>query len=305
MALVRSCGPDWLDAKLAAGEVLIIDGAMGTELQARGVPMHAKAWSGAALKTHPDAVRSTHADYIRAGARVIITNTFAAGRHMLEPAGLGEDVAAINRRAVEVAKEARDEAAEAPVAIAGSICEWVHSEGKWAETENLSASLDEQAGLLADAGVDLIALEMCQSEAGSSLAIQAALGTGLPVWLGLSCRRDPDTGRLVTFDAPHGDFEDLAAKLAESDISLINVMHSPIEDIAAGLAVVRRHWPGPMGAYPESGYFIMPNWQFVEIIAPDDLVREAQAWVDSGVQVLGGCCGLGPEHVGALAEAFA
>ena len=51
MALIRSCGPDWLDAKLTAGEILIIDGAMGTELEARGVPMHAQAWSAAAIKT--------------------------------------------------------------------------------------------------------------------------------------------------------------------------------------------------------------------------------------------------------------
>jgi homocysteine S-methyltransferase len=305
MAPIRSCGPAWLDAKLAAGEVLIVDGAMGTELEARGVPMHAKAWSGAALKTHADAVRATHEDYIRAGAQVIITNTFAAGRHMLEPAGLGEDVAAINRRAVEVAKEARDQAAKAPVAIAGSICEWVSTDSQWTDPHHLSASLNEQAGLLADSGVDLIALEMCESDVGSSLAIQAALGTGLPVWLGLSCKRHPDTGRLVTFDLPHADFEDLAAKLADTEISLINVMHSPIEDTAAGLAAVKRHWPGPIGAYPESGYFVMPNWQFVEIIAPDDLVREARAWVSSGVRVLGGCCGLGPQHVSALARAFA
>ena len=305
MALIRSCGPDWLNAKLVAGEILIIDGAMGTELEARGVPMHARAWSGAAIKTHPDAVRATHVDYIRAGARVIITNTFATGRHMLEPAGLGEDVATINRCAVEVAKEARDQAADEPVAIAGSICDWVNTDSKWCEPQNLSASLSEQAGLLADSGVDLIALEMCHTEVGSPLAIQAALDTGLPVWLGLSCKRHPDTGRLVTFDPPFMDFEDLVAKLAEYDISLINVMHSPLEDTAKGLAVVKRHWSGPIGAYPESGYFIMPNWQFVEIIAPADLVREAQAWVGDGAQVLGGCCGLAPQHVSALTKAFA
>ena len=304
MALIRSCGPDWINAKLAAGEILIIDGAMGTELEARGVPMHARAWSGAAVKTHPDAVRETHADYIRAGARVIITNTFAAGRHMLEPAGLGEDVVTINRRAVEVAKEARDQAAEEPVAIAGSICDWVKADSKWSEPQNLSASLCEQAGLLAESGVDLIALEMSHNEVRSPFAIQAALDTGLPVWLGLSCKKHPDTGQLVTFDPPYLDFEGLVAKLAAYDISLINVMHSPIEDTAKGLAAVKRHWSGPIGAYPESGYFIMPNWQFVEIIAPDDLVREARAWVSGGVQVLGGCCGLGPQHVKALTKAF-
>jgi methionine synthase I (cobalamin-dependent) len=167
VALTRSCGPDWLNAKLAAGEILIIDGAMGTELEARGVPMHAKAWSAAAIKTHPDVVRNTHADYIRAGARLIIANTFSTGRHMLEPAGLGEQVAIINRSAVELAKEARDLAADQAVAIAGSICDWVYTDSKWCEPQNLSAALCEQAKLLAEAGVDLIALEMCQTELGS------------------------------------------------------------------------------------------------------------------------------------------
>ncbi len=305
MAFIRSCGPDWLNAKLEVGEILIIDGAMGTELEARGVPMHAKAWSAAAIKTHPDVVRSTHVDYLRAGARVIITNTFATGRHMLESADLGEEVTIINRRAVELAKEARDQSADEPVAIAGSICDWVYTDSKWREPQALSTSLREQAELLAAAGVDLIAPEMCQTEVGSPLAIQAALETGLPVWLGLSCRSHPDTGQLVTFDTPHLDFADWVAKLGALDVSLINVMHSPIEDTAKGLAVVKRHWSGPVGAYPESGYFIMPNWQFVDVIAPDDLVREAQTWVNGGVQVLGGCCGLGPQHVRALKNAFA
>jgi methionine synthase I (cobalamin-dependent) len=49
----------------------------------------------------------------------------------------------------------------------------------------------------------------------------------------------------------------------------------------------------------------MPNWQFVDVVDPDDLVREAQTWVSDGIQVLGGCCGLGPQHVSALREAFA
>jgi S-methylmethionine-dependent homocysteine/selenocysteine methylase len=75
--------------RLDAGEVLILDGAMGTELQRRGVPMDDVAWDAAALATHPDLVREVHEDYIKAGADVIITNTFATARHVLEPAGMG------------------------------------------------------------------------------------------------------------------------------------------------------------------------------------------------------------------------
>jgi len=77
---------------LDAGDILLIDGGMGTELQRRGVAMDAVAWSGAAVFTNPDAVRETHEDYIRAGARVITTNTFGSTRQMLEPAGYGDQV---------------------------------------------------------------------------------------------------------------------------------------------------------------------------------------------------------------------
>src|ERR671915_1409709 len=107
--------------RLDAGEVVILDGAMGTELERRGVPMDEVAWDAAALLTHPDTVREVHEDYIRAGADVIITNTFATARHVLEPAGMGERFRELNTRAVVLAKEARENAAEGEVFVAGSI----------------------------------------------------------------------------------------------------------------------------------------------------------------------------------------
>ncbi len=103
------------------GDILLIDGGMGTELQRRGVPMNKIAWSGAAVLTHPDVVRETHEDYIRAGAQVIITNTFGSTRQMLEPAGYGDQVEAIHKRAVSLARQACDNVAEKAVAVAGSI----------------------------------------------------------------------------------------------------------------------------------------------------------------------------------------
>ena len=100
-----------LEQRLAGGDVVILDGATGTELERRGVPMDGQAWSATANLTHPDVVRSVHEDYIRAGADVIITNTFATARSLLDAAGLGERVVEVNRRAVELAREARDQAA--------------------------------------------------------------------------------------------------------------------------------------------------------------------------------------------------
>ena len=304
MTLSYRCGPDWLHDKIAAGKTVVIDGAMGTELEARGVPMNDKAWSGAVLLTHPDVVRAAHADYITAGAEVIITNTFASGRQLLQPAGLADDLERINRSAVEMARQARDNVAVHPVAIAGSMCEWAGADGEMADIRHLTDAYREQAELLADEEVDLIALEMCSHPEHSSLIVEAAVATGLPVWLGVSCKKDAESGQLVGFDPPYTDFDSLVAELAGSGVAVINIMHSAIEDTLDGISIVKRHWSGPLGVYPESGHFVMPNWQFVDIIEPDDLVKEARVWIENGAQIVGGCCGLSVPHVRALKAAF-
>ena len=90
-------GNAWKET-LDGGEVLLIDGGMGTELQRRGVPMNWEAWSGTAARWHADTVQKVHEEYIRAGAQVIITNTFGTNRLMLEAAGLGEEVVQINQQ---------------------------------------------------------------------------------------------------------------------------------------------------------------------------------------------------------------
>ena len=76
-----------VSGRLADGELVIIDGGMGSQLQADGVPMDDVAWSARANLERPDVVQQVHEAYIRAGAEVIIANTFAAGRAALEPAG--------------------------------------------------------------------------------------------------------------------------------------------------------------------------------------------------------------------------
>ena len=71
--------------RIRRGEVIVLDGAMGTELQRRGVPMDRVAWSAAALATHGEVIRQIHEDYSEAGADILITNSFGASRHVLEP----------------------------------------------------------------------------------------------------------------------------------------------------------------------------------------------------------------------------
>lgn len=297
-------GPAWLDDLIQQGEVIILDGATGTELERRGVPMHGNVWCAAATFTHPDVLRAVHEDYIRAGAQVVIANTFASARHALEPAGMGDAVAVANRNAIEIARAARDEAADAEVCIAGSISDFTAKdlESSWLEPDRLRQTFTEQAELLAEAGAELLALEMMQAPEIALPAAEAALATGLPVWIGVSCRLHRDHGRLSFYDYPDRDLRDLLRAVSKLGAGAFTVMHSKVDDTAAGLKAVREYWTGPLGAYPNSGHFIMPNWQFVDITPPGILLQRAREWIDLGAQLIGGCCGLGPEHIAALRE---
>jgi S-methylmethionine-dependent homocysteine/selenocysteine methylase len=127
---------DQLRDRLAAGEVVVLDGGTGSEIEARGAPMDGAAWSALANVTHPDAVRSVHEDYIRAGADVVIANTFAAGPGALAAAGLEQRFVEVINAAVRLAREAQERVADRPVVVAGSLSVMASIEpDTWLNTE--------------------------------------------------------------------------------------------------------------------------------------------------------------------------
>lgn len=296
----------WLEVRLRGyGAPVVIDGGMGTHLEKSGVPMDDKVWNARAILSHSEAVQQAHEEFITAGAEVIITNTFSAARHMLEPGGLGDQVKDVNLTAVRLAQQACDSVAQGPVAIAGSICEWTSSDDpKWHAPEAVGRSVREQAEILAEAGVDLIALEMCQLTAFSVAAADAVMEIGLPVWIGVSAQTNKGCSSLSIFAHEELDFESQVKVLAGYPAMMMNIMHTPVPDVDKALEVVKRYWKGPVGIYPECGYFAMPSWQFVDVIEPDELAKTARTWIDNGVRMVGGCCGLGPEHIAALRQAI-
>ncbi len=295
-------GPLWLVERIRGDQTVIIDGAGGSELEARGVPMIGQGWASLAQLEYPGILQELHEDYLRAGAQVITTNTFAAGRHLLEPGGMGDKVADVHRRSVEIAMQAR-KAVGTQAVIAGSISCYMADDTDPEWLARLDETYSEQAELLADAGVDLIMLEMMQQPELALPAARAAIATALPVWLGLTARRRAD-GTLTVFDSDQHPLVDTIEALAGLPFGVVSVMHTAVPDVGPSLHLIRRHWDGPLGVYPESGYFEEPSWQFVDIIEPDALVDAARSWRAKGVQVLGGCCGLGVEHISALNSEF-
>jgi homocysteine S-methyltransferase len=293
-----------LNARLAAppsNGALVLDGGTGSELRRRGMRLDAAAWSGLASLTHYDLLRDIHADYIDAGADVITTNTFGTTRFVLEAAGHGAEFDAINRRAVAAAREARD-ASGRDVAIAASMSCLPPSfdVGAYPDEARERAAYRELAELFAESGVDLIALEMLEDVRHAPLACEAAAATGLPLWLGVSCRLRAD-GTLAAFDFPETDFAAVLDALLPFGPAAVNVMHSPPEAIAPALALIGSRWRGTRGAYPEIGDGTPALLQGVR---PADLAAHARRWIEAGAAIVGGCCGTTPDYVRALRAAL-
>ena len=149
------------------GNILILDGGTGTELEKRGVPMDPGAWCGLAALEHAHTLKRIHLDYIFAGADVITANTYSSSRHMLELSGLGEKFVEINKKAVEAAHSAKELSGKPNVLIAGSLSHrGMISEGTATPDQNVviplkkfEESLTELAVFLKEEGCDLIILE--------------------------------------------------------------------------------------------------------------------------------------------------
>ncbi len=296
---------DTLSEQLAAGRIVLLDGATGTELEGRGVPMDGAAWSAAALVTHPETIRSVHHDYIRAGASIITSNSFSTARHQLEPAGLGDRFRELNHRAVDLAREAREGTdADRPIAVAASMSS-IHFEREYmVPVADAEANFREQAEVLAEAGPDLILMEMMWDLEYSAAAVRAAAATGLPVWVGFTARREGDA--IMLFSEKYtGTLASALEPVLAAGGSLVSVMHTEASDVGGALEVVKGSWSGPLGAYGHSGRFVMPNWQFNDVISPEAYLAEARTWVGAGARLIGGCCGIGPDHIRLLSERLA
>jgi S-methylmethionine-dependent homocysteine/selenocysteine methylase len=287
---------------------VLLDGATGTELERRGVPMHGKAWSASAILSHPDVVRAVHRDYIEAGAEIVIANTFSLARHMLVPAGLQDQFREMNGEAVRLALRAREESGAQAVAVAGSIAPISFGPpGRADDTplDDMAAGFAEQADILAESGADLLILEMIGDLERGGLAVEAACATGLPVWLGFSCRKDAE-GRIRLWDGRYSLAEGVQS-MSRLGGSAALIMHTDVGIATEALGELKQAWSesvGPLGIYAHSGSFVMPNWQFTDI-SPDEYAESVQQWIGMGARIVGGCCGIGPAHIRRLKERFA
>ena len=279
--------------RITSGECVLTDGATGTEAERRGIPQLENAWNGGGALSHPDIIGQIHLDYLDAGAEVVISNSFATHLHALADAGEADRFGDYNRRAVELAVEARD-GSDAPGALVGAGMSY------WSWTDNpppaaeMRRAATRQADVMAAAGADVIMLEMMVDLPNLEIMLDAVSGVGLPVWAGLTCR--PGDGGVIALRRG-GSLSDAVRLLDAHGVDLVNIMHTEVEDISASVAAISELWLGPIGVYAHSSTEIDKHWVFDDVISPAAYCDLAARWKDQGVSLIGGCCGITTAHV--------
>jgi S-methylmethionine-dependent homocysteine/selenocysteine methylase len=274
---------------------LVLDGALGTELELRGFDASLPLWSARALLDAPDAVLEIHRDHVAAGAQLLTANTFRTRRGTLAREGLGDRARELTALAVRLAAHAAGGAA-GRVFVAGSAAplEDCYRPDLVPGAAALAREHAEHAEQLAAAGADCILAETMNCAREAAAAARAARATGLPLLASFVCGAG---ARLLSGETLA---EGLAAVAPEAPLA-VGVNCLPAESLAPCLALLSASGL-PFFVYPNLGT-PDPVRGFAPLSdrSPAEFASFAREWVAAGACLVGGCCGTRPAHVGALA----
>lgn len=289
-----------LTAKLSRGESVILDGGMGTEIKRRGIAAGSSELSVAAMVDSPEAIQEIHEDFIRAGAEVIITNTYICNSGKLAQIGWDQSgMMRINKMAAKAALDACASFSDREVAIAGSLGPLSQSYNPDAvhPYEKCLADYREQAKVLAGAGVDVILVETCTKIHEAVAGVTAAIELGMPVWAGFVV---DEQGRLKSGES----ILDAQAAVKKAGASVMFVNCSQIPEVTSAFKELSGNEEMPLGAYAQGAVYEGRGWDFQESMSPQLYLDHAREWARLGARAIGGCCGTTPEHIKALFAAL-
>jgi methionine synthase / methylenetetrahydrofolate reductase (NADH) len=274
--------------------VLVCDGAMGTMLYGRGIFLN-RSFDELNL-TQPDLVAEVHQAYIRAGADVIETNTFGANRIKLGAFGLADRVSAINLQGARIARHAARDQAYVAGAI-GPLGIRIEPLGKTG-VEEAEAYFGEQARALVEGGVDLFVLETFRDVNEIGAAIRAVRNAcDLPIVAQVTTEEDGNSLDGAPPEAFVPDLEHLGAHVVGLNCSVgPAAMLDTIERMARVASV-------KLSAQPNAGRPREIEGRNIYLCSPEYMASYARRFINSGVRLVGGCCGTTPEHVRHIKDA--
>lgn len=271
---------------------VLLDGALGTELERRGLKLPLPLWTTEALLTAPELIRAVHQDYVAAGAHVITAATFRTTRWTLSKTGMADRANELTKLAVRLARETcgyrAASSGPASTLVAGSIApleDCYHPELTPGDLV-LQAEHRHNAQSLADAGVDIILVETQNSIREARIATHFARATRIPVWVSFIVKSDTE---LLNGDSLREAVRTVVKYGAEA--VLINCTPLSISSQAAMNVSMHVHGQILIGVYPNA---------LDHNISPADFA-DWGCRMKAIADILGGCCGIGPEHIQALA----
>ncbi len=313
MNRVHSDGYQRIQRLIREDHCVILDGGVTTELERTGLKDHRISdktnWGTWALYHAPYAVLEVHRRFVAAGCDVISTNTWAlmsapememqtmVGRsslnHWMDVARLG----------LRLARQAVTEATRAGhCAVAFSINGDVTSQQQLGTLQLLSRVLEEDSP-------DLILMETMSliREELTLPAVETMLQTGLPVWLSFRrCRHGVCGVYGQHWGGPEGDlFGRVARQFEKLGVGALLINCLPVDHVPGMLPWLRDFTDMPLGVYANLGRYLDPGWKFDDRVRPEEYAALASQWREEGAQIVGGCCGVTPEHIAAAARRLA
>ena len=284
-------------------DVFLLDGAMGTQLIARGIEV-GKCNDYLNIE-QPDIISDVHRSYFEAGSDAVITNTFGANKYALERHGLAEEVIRINKAGAQIARNAagQEKYVLGDIGPSGDFLEPLGA----LKTEDLKESFVRQADALLDGGVDGFIIETMTAIEEAAIAIEAvkAIGSDLPVLASMSFDKAGEefktmmgvdvkaaVERIVTSGVDAVGFNCGTISL-EGYIELAEKFVSAVRGMSADMVIY---------AEPNAGKPELVDNRAVYKVSPEDFAAAIEKIYTAGINVVGGCCGTGPEHIRATAD---
>jgi len=282
--------------KAVNDRVLVLDGAMGTMLQERGLR---PGQSPEELNlTMPDVVAAVHREYVAAGADIIVTNSFGGSREKLSHYGLEDRLAEINAAAVAIARRVAGDHVYVAASI-GPTGRFVEPVGDLS-FDGMADIFREQAKVLVEAGADLITLEtfLDIKEIRAAIIAIREISADIPV---IAMLTFDNNGRSVLGTSPEAaaiTLEAVGADIVGSNCGL------GVDGIYEILSAMRRVTSLPLISQANAGLPVLRDGRTVFPGTPEEMVSYHDRMIELGVRVIGGCCGTTPVHIGAMKSAL-
>lgn len=273
------------------GDLILLDGPLGTELLARGVATPLPGWSAHALDTAPDVVAAIHRDYAKAGARVHTANTFRT-----QPRWFPDRWRELTSRAVAIARDALTGVNQPDYRVAGSIAPLEDCYSPALSPAEPRREHRLMARALAEEGVDLLLVETFPHVGEALVAVEEAVATGLPTWLSLTAGPGAD---LLTVDQVREGAE-RAVSLGVEAVLVNCIPTSRVLEYLMGLQDLGVR----IGAYANAGRAAEGMGFAATPLDIEGYVDSVAQWIEAGAGIVGGCCGTGVEHVAAVRQRF-